>query len=328
VSGPLIPYIPGHELEIPIPLIGDLLGMASSPTIKPFGTLVAIGVYIGAVVTMKRARERKLDTEQISDFIFWSVASGFVISHMLDAIFYHPHKVMADPLYVLKIWDGLSSYGGFIGAVIGAFAWRFYRKKSIIEYVDIAVSAFPLAWVFGRMGCSVVHDHPGALSNAWFAVKYPPHMLAEGFDGRFDLGLYEMVLTIPLALACHLLWKRQPLRSNGFYVGVTLTAYAPVRFMLDYLRVQPDSQVFRGAVDPRYGGLTPAQWACFAAFALGLLFLKNHYRAAYVLQGDLEPGEDESAWDDLEDDPSFDDEPSTDEPDDDGLEAETAAGRE
>ena len=132
-------------------------------------------------------------------------------------------------------------------------AWRLYRKKSILEYVDIAGSAFPLAWVFGRMGCSIVHDHPGALSNAWFAVKYPPSQLAEGFHGRYDLGLYEMILTIPLAVACHVLWKRQPKRANGFYVGLTLTLYAPVRFVLDFLRVQPDASV-RLSADPRYAG--------------------------------------------------------------------------
>jgi phosphatidylglycerol:prolipoprotein diacylglycerol transferase len=292
VAGPIIPYIPGHELEIAIPLIGELIDFSRPPSIKPFGTLVALGVYIGSIVTMNRARERKLDTQQMSDFIFWVVATGFVLSHVLDAIFYQPQKVMADPLYLLRIWEGLSSYGGFIGALVGALAWRFYRKKRIIEYVDVMASAFPLAWIFGRMGCSVVHDHPGALSNAWFAVKYPPQMLAEGFDGRYDLGLYEMLLTIPLACACHVLWKKQPLRSNGFYLGITLTAYAPVRFLLDFLRVQPEVQVFRGATDLRYAGLTPAQWACFLALGVGIYFLKNHYAAAYVLQADLEP-EDE-----------------------------------
>jgi len=47
---------------------------------------------------------------------------------------------------------------------------------------DLVASAFPLSWVFGRSGCSLAHDHPGMLSNAWFAVQYPG-------GGRFDLGL-------------------------------------------------------------------------------------------------------------------------------------------
>jgi phosphatidylglycerol:prolipoprotein diacylglycerol transferase len=48
-------------------------------------------------------------------------------------------------------------------------------------------------------------------------------------------------------------------------------AYAPVRFLLDFLREQEGEGVLGG--DPRYGGLTPAQWGCFGLVALGLYFL-------------------------------------------------------
>ncbi|MBM4360031.1 MAG: prolipoprotein diacylglyceryl transferase [Deltaproteobacteria bacterium] len=310
MSHPLIPYIDGASHEIPIPFL-DFLNPSHPPSIKPFGTLVAIGVYVGSLLTLKRARERNLDEKIFNDFIFWVVATGFVLSHMLDAIFYHPKRVAADPLYLFKIWDGLSSYGGFIGAVIGAFAWRLYRRKPILEYIDITVSAFPLAWVFGRAGCSVVHDHPGALSNAWYAVRYPAHQLSAGYEGRIDLGFIEFALTIPLAIACHLLWNRKPLRANGFYVGLTLTCYAPVRFLLDFLRIEPSDVGRIVEADPRYAGLTPAQWACFLALACGLHFVSKTRAAAYVrtavpaedVDGDDED-EDESQDDAPEDSPA------------------------
>ncbi len=31
----------------------------------------------------------------------------------------------------------------------------------ILPFADLILSVFPVAWVFGRSGCSVVHDHPG-----------------------------------------------------------------------------------------------------------------------------------------------------------------------
>lgn len=306
MAGPLIPFIDGASYQIPlaflkyVPLLGDLVDPRDPPSIKPFGTLVAIGVYLGAWMTMRRARERKLDETAMNDFIFWVVATGFVLSHVIDSLAYYPARVARDPLYLLRIWDGLSSYGGFVGAVVGAVAWRLYRRKPILEYVDVCVSAFPLAWVFGRMGCSIVHDHPGAASNAWFAVRYPAAQLVAGYQGRYDLGLYEMVLTIPLAVACHLLWRRRPLRPEGFYVGVTLTAYAPVRFLLDFLRV-PYRDMPGLSGDPRYLGLTPAQWACFGAIAVGGYFLWRTRGAQYVRTGvaaaDPDPADDEQADD-------------------------------
>ncbi|WP_437680364.1 prolipoprotein diacylglyceryl transferase [Sorangium sp. So ce131] len=274
MSGPLIPYIDIPELPLAflehVPLLGQLVDPAKPPSIKPFGVLVALGVYIGAVVATRHARERRLDERKMSDFIFWIVAAGFIGGHVFDAIFYHPQRVARDPLYLFKLWDGLSSFGGFTGALIGAASWRFYRREKILPYCEVVNSAFPLAWVFGRAGCASVHDHPGRLSDVWFAVRYPVGSGGD-FVGRFDLGLYECLLTIPLAIAFAVLWRRNPFRPLGFYTGLMCTAYAPVRFALDFLR-EREGTVVGG--DPRYGGLTPAQWACFGLLALGIYFLR------------------------------------------------------
>ncbi len=270
--GPLIPFIRAPEIPLAflkyIPILNGLIDPAHPPTIKPFGTLVALGVYIGSVVTMRHARERGLDEKKMNEFIFWVVGIGFIGAHVLDAIFYHPDRVARDPLYIIKLWEGLSSYGGFIGAITGAVLWRWSRRESILGYCEVVNSAFPLAWVFGRSGCAVVHDHPGRLSDAWYAVQWPMH---GGVVGRLDLGLIEMVLTIPLAVAFLVLWRRKPIRPLGFYTGIMCVAYAPVRFILDFLREQ-ESDLLGG--DPRYGGLTPAQWACFGLLAVGIYFLR------------------------------------------------------
>lgn len=278
--GPLIPYLTLPEIPLSflryIPILGDSINPAHPPSIKPFGTLVALGVYIGSIVAARHAKERGLDPRKMGEYIFWVVAAGFIGGHMLDAIFYHPARVARDPLYVFMLWDGLSSYGGFTGAMIGAASWRFYRRERILGYSECINSAFPLAWVFGRAGCSVVHDHPGKLSDAWYAVRYP---LGEGYIGRLDLGLYECLLTIPLAVAFLILWRRKPSRPLGFYTGVMCIAYAPVRFFLDFLRVEEGTDPILGA-DPRYGGLTPAQWASFGLVALGIYFLSIARRGA------------------------------------------------
>ena len=106
------------------------------------------------------------------------------------------------------------------------------------------------------------------------AVKYPG-------GGRFDLGLYEMLLTIPLAIT--FLYLRRKPRPWGFYVGAIAIAYAPVRFALDFLRIQEPVLEANGqmaVVDPRYAGLTPAQWACFGLLAMGVYFFVRTLHAA------------------------------------------------
>jgi phosphatidylglycerol:prolipoprotein diacylglycerol transferase len=104
------------------------------------------------------------------------------------------------------------------------------------------------------------------ISDAWLAVQYP--------DGaRFDLGLYEMLLTIPLAVG-FLILRRRP-RPWGFYMGMMTVYYAPYRFALDFLRAR-DLQIS----DERYLDLTPAQWACVFLFAYGAVTLFRAFESA------------------------------------------------
>jgi phosphatidylglycerol:prolipoprotein diacylglycerol transferase len=283
MGGPLIPYLTLPEIPLGfllhIPVVARLFDGNHPPTIKPFGALVAAGVYAGGGLAIRHARQRQIDPGKMRDFVVWVLFCGLVGAHVLDALFYHPHDVARAPVYLLKLWEGLSSFGGFVGAIIGALVWKLRSKENImLPYCDMGSSAFPLGWVFGRAGCAVVHDHPGRVSQAWFAVRYPS---GSGWVGRYDLGLYEMVLTIPLAVTFILLWRRGP-RPTGFYVGWMCASYAPVRFALDFLR-EPEGA--SSGADPRYAGLTPAQWACFGLAAIGVYFLRLAAVEASLSQG-------------------------------------------
>ncbi|HWL87593.1 MAG TPA: prolipoprotein diacylglyceryl transferase family protein [Polyangiaceae bacterium] len=293
----MLPYIHVSDIQLgPIPL-------------HPFGLLVATGVLIGTALSMWRARQRGLDIDRLNSFITWMLVAGFMGGHMLDEIFYHPteiarfdngHFEWVRPWSLFLLWEGLSSFGGFIGGLIGVLLWKYYllepkvnlgpvtlvwfKRRSeaqpVLPFCDLILSVFPVAWIFGRSGCSVVHDHPGARApaDAFFAVGYPfpdanmhPRVdqfikLIHGTFPRYDLGLLELMFTVFLAAAFALTWRRK--LPTGTYVVATAFAYAPVRFGMDYLRLADE----RGA-DPRYGGLTPAQWACIGLFTFGVLLL-------------------------------------------------------
>lgn len=259
---PAIPYIDIHPpFTIPANYFSDGVPPKDWGFPQPFGLLVAIGTYLGAWLTMRHGRRRGLSDKALLNFILWVAAVGFIGGHVFDVLFYFPEKLVENPLRLLAINDGLSSFGGFLGAIIGAFIWQHRNRTSMLPYADMCASTFPLGWVFGRMGCASVHDHPGARSDLWIAVQYPD-------GGRFDLGLYEMLLTVPLAI-----WFLSNHRREhpwGFYLGWFATLYAPVRFLLDFLRAT-DLEV----VDARYGPFTPAQWLSFGLLGVGLWLLKG-----------------------------------------------------
>lgn len=265
-AAPLIPYIQIPNLTlIPQGYFGGTFPPVPF-SIKPFGTLVATGVYLGGYLAVRQGKKVGLDERALTSFIFWVVGVGFIGGHVLNTLFYYPERVLTDPLDLLRLWNGLSSFGGFIGGIAGAFLWGWRHKTPILPYCDMIASAFPVAWVFGRTGCTVAHGHPGIRSAAWFAVQYPG-------GSRLDCGLYEMLLTIPLAAA--FLWLRRKPRPWGFYVATMSIAYAPTRFALDFLRARDVVDA-----DARYFSLTPAQWACLPLLAFGVLMFWSTMRRA------------------------------------------------
>src|SRR5262249_35838477 len=132
-------------------------------------------------------------------------------------------------------------------------------RQPLLPFADLVLSVFPIGWMFGRAGCSVVHDHPGAHTTAetLLAVAYPAPgerletlpaalktkvgfiTLVHGSYPRFDMGLLELFFTIVLVLCFVATWSRRP--PVGSYTIATALAYSPVRFVMDYLRV-PESE--------------------------------------------------------------------------------------
>jgi phosphatidylglycerol:prolipoprotein diacylglycerol transferase len=253
-------FIPWFKLEgwhIP--------GLPPQIAIQPFGLLVALGVMLGARVSEKRAARLGLKNELISDFIAHVVLIGFVLGHIFDRITYEPEVILRDPLDLLMPWKSLSSFGGFFGAVAGAFIWKARRKLTITIPLDQVAFGMPVGWLFGRTGCFVVHDHPGRLTNFFLAVNdYHYGNLMVG--PRHDLGLYEVLwsaVMIPLFF-----WLDKKPRPHGFYTGFIAVMYAPFRFGLDFLR----------EADATYFGLTPGHYSSILALLLGIFVLWRAYR--------------------------------------------------
>lgn len=229
-------------------------------TFHTFGLLVALGVLLGHQMTVLRARALGLPTARVDRFVLVVFAGGFLAGHMLDAIFYHPEVLRRDPLELFMLHHGLSSFGGIIGAVVAGLVYVRVHRLDPWVFTDLAAYAFPFGWLLGRLGCAVVHDHPGRLTGSPLGVRF-----AGGT--RFDLGLIEFALT-PLLIVLVVLVARRT-RRPGMVSGALAVAYALMRFPLDFLRATdlgPES-------DPRYAGLTPAQWACLGMLALGLWML-------------------------------------------------------
>jgi phosphatidylglycerol:prolipoprotein diacylglycerol transferase len=227
-------------------------------TIHAFGVLVATGILLAFRIIRRRAAAQGLDPVLAERLAMRMVIVGFISAHIVDRIAYFPRDVLANPLSLLYIWESISSFGGILGGSLVA-VW-FVRKQLTgapgWRYLDLVAYAFPAAWLCGRMGCALAFDHPGYETRFFLSQRYTDHVI------RHNLGLDEALLIIPLVFLFHRLNQGKP-RAPGFYVGLLALAYAPVRFLLDFLRWD----------DARYFGFTPGQYGSVLLAGIGWLVL-------------------------------------------------------
>jgi phosphatidylglycerol---prolipoprotein diacylglyceryl transferase len=228
-------------------------------TIHLFGALLAVAILAGQAIMRRRALATGIDRKVADHLLGWVLVCGFLGAHLVDRLVYFPRQTWEDPLSLLKVWEGISSFGGFLGAVVGAalFVRRAGLGEASWRYLDAVAYAFPFGWIFGRLGCFVAFDHPGLPTSIFLGQMYKDGLV------RHNLGLEEALFTIPLAALFLLLGKRP--RAPGFFVGLLPILYAPFRFLTDFLRI----------VDVRYLGLTPGQWGALGLVVVGAMILRR-----------------------------------------------------
>jgi len=268
--------------------------------LAPFGFLVGLGIVLGTIIAGKRAKQLGLSERVVADVALWAVIPGFIGAHLVHQLVYFPHELVdhyvtqvvggvstqvlveGDPLRILMIWKGISSFGGFIGGTLGLlFYFRKHKELPFLPYADAIIFGFAFAWIFGRLGCTTAFDHPGSPTDFFLGMTY----LGESAD-RFgvplhnkvihNLGFYEALWA--MALSAFFYSQRLTTHFKGWYLAAFVVAYMPFRFMLDFLR----------EVDVRYL-LTPGQWFAIVLLSLGLGLIVKANKKADLLVPDGVP---------------------------------------
>jgi len=256
----ILPYINVPNIHIAGPV-----------QITSFGLLVAAGVLFGSWMGRRYAERHDMDEEVMRYLSIRIIIWGFIACHVFNTVFYEWDRFQEEPLLMLKVWDGISSWGGVIGGALALYIYTGIRKLDRLRWGDWAAYAAMAAWVPGRLACAVAHDHLGYPTTFGLGVDFPPHKypfdkMSATVVRAHDLGLYELMYLVPLLLVVLVLarWRG---RKPGFLLGFVAVAYSIPRFFLDFLR--------RTESDPRYLGLTFAQFSCILALLLGIRLLRR-----------------------------------------------------
>ena len=244
-----------------IPFVASQTYTVFGLTFQTWGTFVALAFVAATFIAYRRARHKGLDPNRVLDLAFWIFLASFIGARVLHVLVYEPSY------YIIHPWEaldprkpGFAIFGGFIGAATVFFLYARRHALDWLAYADTLIWGLPWGCGIGRIGCFLIHDHPGTLTHFVLGVKYPDGSI------RHDLGLYLSL--IGFATGGLFLYLNRKQRAPGFWFGTYMIIEGMVRFGLDFLRI----------VDVRYFGLTPTQYLSIPLCLAGLWLVRRGSR--------------------------------------------------
>ena len=210
--------------------------------------------------------EPPLSQEGLDDLMFWIIIGiilggrlGYVLFYMVP---YQMDVLTADPLTVLRIWDGgMAFHGGILGVAL--VLWFFAAKRGVplLSVGDIAGVTAPIGIGLVRIANFTNAELYGRPTDASIGMVFPegyvPGSTPPAFNWETDTWvyrgdelarhpsqLYESVLEgwIPLIVLSILIWKFGALKRPGLVAGLFLLMYGAGRSIAENFR-EPDSFV-------------------------------------------------------------------------------------
>ena len=209
--------------------------------IRWYGVSYVCGIMLAWYLLKYRAvinKESGWSKAEVDDLIYYATLGIIVGGRLGSVIFYNLPYYLANPVDVLKVWQGgMSFHGGLLGVAVAA--WLFGRKtgKHFFDVTDYFIPVVPVGLFFGRIANFINAELWGAPTTLPWGIVFP----GAGDFPRHPSQLYEALLE-GLLLFCVLWFYSAKPRPRMAVSGIFLLGYALLRSAVEFVR-EPDAHI-------------------------------------------------------------------------------------
>jgi len=228
-----------------------------------YGLMYLAGFASAWWLAQRRARraDAPVTRAQVEDIIFWA-ALGVVLGGRCGyVLFYNFDKFLADPLWLLRVWEGgMSFHGGLLGVVLAMFLYARTRRIEFGRLLDFVAPLVPVGLGLGRLGNFINGELWGRATDVSWGMIFPadPEHLV-----RHPSQLYQLTLE-GLVLFSIVWWYSARPRPTWSVGALFIFCYGIFRFITEFFR-EPDAQIGYDA----FGWMSRGQELSLPMIALG-----------------------------------------------------------
>ncbi|MGY0560110.1 prolipoprotein diacylglyceryl transferase [Luteimonas sp. A277] len=275
-----------------------------------YGLMYVVGFGVAWWLGRSRIRAGRLpgvNEDAFGDLMFYGLLGVILGGRIGYVLFYAFGDFLADPLMLLRPWEGgMSFHGGLLGVLVAMWFWSRRQQLHFFDTADFAAVLVPQGLGFGRIGNWIGGELWGKPTDGAWGVVFPNALPAEfrGLDAaalrglhesgaleafaRHPSQLYQALLEGLVLFAVLWLYSRRP-RPRYAISGLFALGYGVFRFLVEFVR-EPDAHLGYLAFD----WLTMGQLLSLPLIALGL-FLLWKSRSAPTLQPQVPAAAKESS---------------------------------
>ena len=278
----------------------DPVALALGPLkIHWYGLMYLLGFLVAWYLGRSRIRAGRLpgvDENGFGDLMFYGMLGVVLGGRLGYVLFYGFNDLLADPLMLVRVWEGgMSFHGGLLGVFAAVWWWSRRRGLHFMDTMEFAAPVVPPGLGFGRLGNYIGGELWGKTTAGDWGVVFPRSDLGPYTGAPMDAlrelhasgaldayarhpsQLYQATLEGLVLFVVLWTFSRRP-RPRFAVAGLFALLYGVFRFAVEFVR-EPDSQLGYLA----FGWLTMGQLLSLPLIAIGLFWLWRS-RSAPTLQ--------------------------------------------
>lgn len=202
--------------------------------IRWYGLMFLAGFTLGYFIVRDMCRREGKSFARLENLLIYLVAGTAIGARLGHCLFYEPGYYLANPLEILKIWEGgLASHGGTLGVIVAI--WLFSRKHPefsflwILDRISVPVALVASFIRIGNLMNSEILGRPTDLPWA-FVFKRVDQI------PRHPAQLYESLSYFVLFVVSYSIYRKDPKREPGFFFGLMLVWIFGSRILLEVFK--------------------------------------------------------------------------------------------
>jgi phosphatidylglycerol:prolipoprotein diacylglycerol transferase len=217
-----------------------------SREIRWYGLAFAIGFAIGYWIVEKMWKKEQLPAPWIDSLLIYTIVGTVVGARLGHCLFYAPGYYLANPVEILKVWEGgLASHGGVLGIVIAI--WIYSRRvshRSMLWTFDKLVVPTGLVAAMIRMGNLMNHEIYGHVTSLPWGFRFITNLESwkHGAAPIFTqpchpTQIYEALCYLAIFGICMWLYfRKEAWKKEGLIFGIFMVWVFVARFLIEFIK--------------------------------------------------------------------------------------------